>query len=52
MVSTPNALVWANRKGSWRYLSLQIFLDYTYGIGKIYAAEEIEKAKQSSSFER
>jgi hypothetical protein len=29
-----------------------IFLDYTYGIGKIYTAEEIEKAKQSPSFER
>jgi hypothetical protein len=27
-------------------------LDYTYGIGKIYTAEEIEKAKQSPSFER
>jgi hypothetical protein len=26
-------------------------LDYTYGIGKIYTAEEIEKAKQSPSFE-
>ena len=30
----------------------RLFLDYTYGIGKIYTAEEIEKAKQSSSFER
>jgi hypothetical protein len=30
----------------------KIFLDYTYGIGKIYTAEEIEKAKQSPSFER
>jgi hypothetical protein len=29
----------------------KIFLDYTYGIGKIYTAEEIEKAKQSPSFE-
>jgi hypothetical protein len=27
-------------------------LDYTYGISKIYTAEEIEKAKQSPSFER
>jgi hypothetical protein len=27
-------------------------MDYTYGIGKIYTAEEIEKAKQSPSFER
>jgi hypothetical protein len=30
----------------------RIFLDYTYGIGKLYTAEEIEKAKQSPSFER
>jgi hypothetical protein len=30
----------------------KIFLDYTYSIGKIYTAEEIEKAKQSPSFER
>jgi hypothetical protein len=30
----------------------RIFLDYTYGIGKIYTPEEIEKAKQSPSFER
>jgi hypothetical protein len=29
-----------------------MFLGYTYGIGKIYTAEEIEKAKQSPSFER
>ena len=29
-----------------------MFMDYTYGIGKIYTAEEIEKAKQSPSFER
>jgi hypothetical protein len=30
----------------------RIFLGYTYGIGKIYTAEEIERAKQSPSFER
>jgi hypothetical protein len=30
----------------------RIFLDYNYGISKIYTAEEIEKAKQSPSFER
>ena len=30
----------------------RIFLDYTYGIGKIYTAQEIEKAKHSPSFER
>jgi hypothetical protein len=30
----------------------RIFLDYTYGVDKIYTKEEIEKAKQSPSFER
>jgi hypothetical protein len=30
----------------------RLFLDYTYGIGKIYTAEEIEKAKASPSFDR
>jgi hypothetical protein len=30
----------------------RIFLDYTYGIGKIYTAEETVKAKQSPLFER
>jgi hypothetical protein len=30
----------------------RIFLDYSYGIGKIYTKEEIENAKQSPSFER
>src|SRR5436309_4638406 len=30
----------------------RLFLDYTYGIGKIYTVEEIEKAKASPSFER
>lgn len=34
------------------FLYKRIFLDYTCGIGKIYTAEEIEKAKQSPSFER
>ena len=29
----------------------RILLDYTYGINKIYTTEEIEKAKQSPSFE-
>ena len=27
-----------------------LFMDYTYGIGKIYTAHEIEKAKASSIF--
>src|SRR5690348_16767838 len=30
----------------------RLFLGYTYGIGKIYTVEEIEKAKQSPSFDR
>jgi hypothetical protein len=30
----------------------RLFLDYTYGIDKTYTVEEIEKAKQSPSFER
>jgi hypothetical protein len=30
----------------------RIFLDYAYGVDKIYTAEEIQKAKQSPSFER
>jgi len=30
----------------------RVLLDYTYGLDKIYAREEIDKAKQSPSFER
>jgi hypothetical protein len=30
----------------------RIFLDYTYGLGKIYSYEEIRKARQSPSFDR
>jgi hypothetical protein len=30
----------------------RIFMDYTYGLDKIYTKEEIDKAKQSPSFER
>jgi hypothetical protein len=30
----------------------KLFLDYTYGLGKIYMKEEIEKAKKSPSFPR
>jgi hypothetical protein len=30
----------------------KVFLDYTYGLGKIYTKEEIDKAKQSPSFPR
>ena len=30
----------------------RLFLDYTYGLGKIYMRDEIDKAKASPSFER
>ena len=56
MVSTPNA-----PGGLFENIELEpeqdclykrIFLDYTYGLGKIYTREEIEKARRSPSFER
>jgi hypothetical protein len=40
------------KEGEDTCLYKRIFLDYTYGIGKIYNADEIEKAKASLSFER
>jgi hypothetical protein len=56
MVSTPNApeglFEIIEKEAEDTCLYKRIFLDYTYGIGKIYTAEEIEKAKQSPSFER
>jgi hypothetical protein len=56
MVSTPNApddlFERIEKEAEDVCLYKRIFLDYTYGIGKIYTAEEIEKAKQSPSFER
>ena len=56
MVSTPNApeglFERIEEEAEDTCLYKRIFLDYTYGIGKIYTAEEIEKAKQSPSFER
>ncbi len=30
----------------------RLLLDYTYGLGRIYTQEEIDKAKASPSFER
>ena len=30
----------------------RLFLDYTYGLGRIYTEQEIAKAKESPSFER
>jgi hypothetical protein len=56
MVSTPNApeglFERIEKEPEGTCLYKRIFLDYTYGIGKIYTAEEIEQAKQSPSFER
>jgi hypothetical protein len=55
MVSTPNApdglFERIEKEPEDTCLYKRIFLDYTYGIGKIYTADEIEKAKQSPSFE-
>ena len=56
MVSTPNApeglFERIEKEAEDTCLYKRIFLDYTYGIGKIYTAQEIEKAKASPSFER
>jgi Terminase RNaseH-like domain len=56
MVSTPNApdglFERIEKEPEEMCIYKRLFLDYTYGIGKIYTAEEIEKAKQSPSFER
>jgi hypothetical protein len=56
MVSTPNApeglFERIEKEAEGVCLYKRVFLDYTYGIGKIYTAEEIDKAKQSPSFER
>jgi hypothetical protein len=56
MVSTPNApdglFERIEKESEDTCLYRRIFLDYTYGIGKIYTADEIAKAKQSPSFER
>jgi len=56
MVSTPNApegLFERLEKEPYdTCLYKRLFLDYTYGIGKIYTADEIEQAKRSPSFER
>jgi hypothetical protein len=56
MVSTPNApgglFETIEKKPFETCIYKKIFLDYTYGIGKIYTNEEIEKARTSPSFER
>ena len=56
MVSTPNApdglFERIEREPEDTCLYKRLFLDYTYGLDKIYTREEIEKAKASPSFER
>jgi hypothetical protein len=56
MVSTPNApdglFERIEKESEDTCIYKRLFLDYTYGIGKIYSEEEIQKAKASPSFER
>jgi hypothetical protein len=56
MVSTPNAPGGLFQKIEQEPFDTciykKIFLDYTYGLDKIYTRSEIEKAKQSPSFPR
>jgi hypothetical protein len=56
MVSTPNApddlFERIEKEPEATCIYKRLFLDYTYGIGKIYTAEEIDKAKRSPSFDR
>ena len=56
MVSTPNApddlFERIERELEDTCLYKRLFLDYTYGLDKIYTSKEIEKAKASPSFER
>src|ERR671937_1556541 len=56
MVSTPNApdglFERIEKESEETCIYKRLFMDYTYGIGKIYTQEEIDKAKQSPSFER
>jgi hypothetical protein len=52
MVSTPNApdglFERIEKESEETCIYKRLFLDYTYGFGKIYTQEEIEKAKQVS----
>jgi hypothetical protein len=56
MVSTPNApdglFKKIEKEPEETCIYKRLKLDYTYGLGKIYSQEEIDKAKQSPSFER
>jgi hypothetical protein len=56
MCSTPNApdgiFERIEKESEATCLCRRLYLDYTYGLGKIYTEEEIRQAKQSPSFER
>jgi hypothetical protein len=56
MVSTPNApeqlFDRIEHEPGATCLYRRLFLDYTYGLGRIYTADEIQAAKASPSFER
>jgi len=56
MVSTPNApdglFESIEKEPEETCIYKRLFLDYTHGLDRIYTLEEIEKAKQSPSFER
>jgi len=56
MVSTPNApeglFERIEKEPESTCLYRRLHLDYTYGLGRIYTAEEIQAAKASPSFER
>jgi hypothetical protein len=53
MVSTPNAhdglFERIEKEPEYTCIYKRLFLDYTYGIGRIYSTEEIDKAKASKS---
>ena len=56
MVSTPNApgglFETIEKEAFETCIYKKVFLDYTYGLDKIYTNEEIDKARASPSFER
>jgi hypothetical protein len=56
MLSTPNApdglFEHIEKEAEDVCLYKRLFMDYTYGIDRIYTQEEIDKAKRSPSFER
>ena len=56
MISTPKSPLGLfetiEKESEEKCIYHRLRMDYTYGLGKIYTNEEIEKAKQSPSFER